>query len=290
MTKSNFISVCEFNTSFGLPHSNTPQINILKQNTKISDLRINLCKEEAEEYNDAFRDKNFIEIIDALTDELYVLYGAGSSFGVNLDNLFVSKIIAIYFQSSYKKEHNDNEFLDEILAYSNYDMLKNILIKKEPLFTYRRCNTINSDTIFSDRFVNSKEYENLRVTLFELKNNLNRNIKKLEQEKQLGHFEGVVDTLATLLHDTYKLGIFQGINLDTSFKIVHSSNMSKLCRSEKEAEETVEWYKLNDDRYKTPHYRKSDDGKYWVVYNKDSGKILKSILYTPADFKTLFTP
>ena len=64
--------------------------------------------------------------------------------------------------------------------------------------------------------------------------------------------------------------------------------MSKLCKNEDEAQKTVEWYKNNDDRYKTPEYRLSDDKKYWVVFNKDSGKILKSINYTPADFKQLF--
>jgi len=288
MTKSNFESVCEFNTSFGLPHSDTPQVNILKENTKISDLRVNLCKEEADEYNDAFKNKDFVEIIDALTDELYVIYGAGSSFGVNLDKLFSSKITSIYFQNSRTKQMNDNELLEEVQDYSNYDMLKYLLIEKESLFTYKRCNTINSDNIFSEHFIKSEGYENCRIILSELSENLNRNIKKLEKEKQTHNFDNVVDTLTDLLYDTYKLGIFLGINLDTSFKIVHSSNMSKLCNSESEAKETVEWYKNNDSRYKTPEYRKSDDDKYWVVYNKDSGKILKSILYTPADFKIMF--
>ena len=73
-----------------------------------------------------------------------------------------------------------------------------------------------------------------------------------------------------------------------SFDIVHRSNMSKLCISEEEAKQTVENYKLNDKRYKTPEYRKSDNDKYWVVFNRGTGKILKSINYNPADFRELF--
>jgi len=38
------------------------------------------------------------------------------------------------------------------------------------------------------------------------------------------------------------------------------------------------------DTYDSPTYRKSDDDTYWVVFNKNTGKILKSINYTPADF------
>ena len=53
----------------------------------------------------------------------------------------------------------------------------------------------------------------------------------------------MIDILVDLLHCTYKIGIFLGINLDKSFDIVHKSNMSKLCVSENEAKETVEWYK-----------------------------------------------
>jgi len=61
--------------------------------------------------------------------------------------------------------------------------------------------------------------------------------------------------------------------------------MSKVCPNETLAKETVVWYLANDGRYKTPSYRESEYG--WVVFNKDTGKILKSIKYTPADFASL---
>ena len=78
-----------------------------------------------------------------------------------------------------------------------------------------------------------------------------------------------------------------GINLDQSFDIVHKSNMSKLCRDKYDAMITVDKYKRTDKRYKTPDCRLSDNKKGWVIFNRDTGKILKSYKYTPADFKIM---
>ena len=55
---------------------------------KINSLRISLIKEELEELKKAISDNNIVEIADALTDILYVTYGAGHVFGVNLDKCF----------------------------------------------------------------------------------------------------------------------------------------------------------------------------------------------------------
>ena len=55
---------------------------------KINKLRINLIEEELEELKDAINNKDLKEKIDALIDILYVTYGAGHAFGVNLDKCF----------------------------------------------------------------------------------------------------------------------------------------------------------------------------------------------------------
>ena len=55
---------------------------------KINTLRINLISEELEELKKATSDNNIVEIADALTDILYVTYGAGHAFGINLDKCF----------------------------------------------------------------------------------------------------------------------------------------------------------------------------------------------------------
>ena len=55
---------------------------------KINKLRVNLIKEELEELKIAIDSKNLVEVADALTDILYVTYGAGHAFGINLDKCF----------------------------------------------------------------------------------------------------------------------------------------------------------------------------------------------------------
>ena len=55
---------------------------------KINKLRIDLIEEELEELRDAINKKDLKETVDALTDILYVAYGAGHAFGVNLDKCF----------------------------------------------------------------------------------------------------------------------------------------------------------------------------------------------------------
>ena len=55
---------------------------------KINKLRINLIKEELEELKIAIDSKNLVEVADALTDILYVTYGAGHAFGIDLDKCF----------------------------------------------------------------------------------------------------------------------------------------------------------------------------------------------------------
>ncbi|MDC3126629.1 nucleoside triphosphate pyrophosphohydrolase family protein [Candidatus Pelagibacter sp.] len=55
---------------------------------KINKLRIDLIKEELEELTEAVNNKDLLEVADALTDILYVTYGAGQAFGIDLDKCF----------------------------------------------------------------------------------------------------------------------------------------------------------------------------------------------------------
>lgn len=116
---------------------------------------------------------------------------------------------------------------------------------------------------------------------------VNEEVKELNEAVENHDFVETIDALADILYVVYGAGASFGIDLDKAFNIVHDSNMSKLCKTEEEAKETVEWYKENDERYDSPSYRKGVTGDYWVVFNKSSGKILKSVNYTPADFKTM---
>jgi predicted HAD superfamily Cof-like phosphohydrolase len=96
-----------------------------------------------------------------------------------------------------------------------------------------------------------------------------------------------IDALGDILYVVYGAFSAFGCSADKAFDLIHKSNMSKLCETKKEALATVEWYK-NDDRYDSPTYRMSPDGKYYVVYNESTSKILKSINYKPVTFETLF--
>ena len=55
---------------------------------KINKLRLNLIREELDELTEAIKNNDLIEVADALTDILYVTYGAGHAFGINLDKCF----------------------------------------------------------------------------------------------------------------------------------------------------------------------------------------------------------
>ena len=55
---------------------------------KINKLRLDLIKEELEELTEAMKNKDLLEVADALTDILYVTYGAGHAFGIDLDKCF----------------------------------------------------------------------------------------------------------------------------------------------------------------------------------------------------------
>ena len=81
---TNFENVKKFMQTFGQEVRTKASF----PNDKITNLRINLIKEELEELTDAMGKKDLLEVADALTDILYVTYGAGHAFGINLDKFF----------------------------------------------------------------------------------------------------------------------------------------------------------------------------------------------------------
>ena len=81
---SNFDKVGTFMKTFGQEVKTRPSLST----DKINKLRIDLIQEELEELTDAMQRKDLLEVADALTDILYVTYGAGHSFGIDLDQCF----------------------------------------------------------------------------------------------------------------------------------------------------------------------------------------------------------
>ena len=81
---TNFEKVGLFMKTFGQEVKNKTELST----EKINLLRISLIKEELEELQQAMHENNILEVADALTDILYVTYGAGHAFGINLDKCF----------------------------------------------------------------------------------------------------------------------------------------------------------------------------------------------------------
>ena len=81
---SNFEKVRRFMKTFGQEVKNKSSLST----DKINQLRISLINEELEELREAIKNKDIKEAADALTDILYVTYGAGHAFGINLDKCF----------------------------------------------------------------------------------------------------------------------------------------------------------------------------------------------------------
>ena len=81
---TNFESVKIFMQTFGQQVKNKAEF----PSDKIVNLRLDLIKEELSEFKEAVEKKDIKEVADALTDILYVTYGAGHAFGINLDKCF----------------------------------------------------------------------------------------------------------------------------------------------------------------------------------------------------------
>ena len=81
---TNFEKVGFFMKTFGQEVKHSPSFST----DTINELRVSLIKEELDELIEAMKKKDLVEVADALTDILYVTYGAGHAFGIDLDKCF----------------------------------------------------------------------------------------------------------------------------------------------------------------------------------------------------------
>ena len=81
---SNFTRVMDFMNNFGQEVKYNPEL----PDEKVQKLRISLIEEELEELKEAMGKEDMVGVADALTDILYVTYGAGAAFGIDLDKCF----------------------------------------------------------------------------------------------------------------------------------------------------------------------------------------------------------
>lgn len=120
---------------------------------------------------------------------------------------------------------------------------------------------------------------------------INNAIRDLEKACTDRDVEATTKALVNIRYVNREVASKFGVDIDRAFDLVHESNMTKLCTSEQEARDTVEWYKKEyaegRTKYDTPAYRLADLDGYWAVYNESSGKILKSINYSPVNLSVM---
>lgn len=259
INQTNFMKVVNFNHQFGVIDSVVlnPKDNVLKDDPKLAQFCFKLVDEEINETLEAVSNSDFIEFVDGLCDSLFVVYGQGCRFGVNLDLMIRNKYLddRKYFHESNFKIVCRSEKWDYIS-----DPLKGLspkvsLLKENP---EKVCG-------YLDDVVNLRD--------------------KLEESIKNQNFLDCIGILTNLIYALYSVGHKMGVDLDVAFDAVYKNNMSKLCISEEEAQDTVEKYKaeIHKTGYDSPTYRPAPDGVHWVVYNESTRKILKSINWKPVD-------
>ncbi len=248
---TNFQKVREFNISFGIGRSDNPD-------AKLKKLRWDLIREESDELKEAIKTRNYCEIIDAVSDILYVIHGAADSYGQDLDK---------YLNFSAIEE--ENKTID-MLLFDSVKEIRNLGHRMAAVFEQQNalCN------LFMEK--HEKEMTKLHTLLFCDNTSM----------------ETVMEQLAVLHNLMYNFAHLFGFILDVTFDMVHQSNMSKLAETEEIAKQTVQWYLENEKRYDSPAYRLSpvlvNNQPRWVIYNENTGKALKSIHYYPVDFTPFF--
>jgi predicted HAD superfamily Cof-like phosphohydrolase len=141
-------------------------------------------------------------------------------------------------------------------------------------------NTVLNKTIFDT----NPKLVDLRLKL------IDEEVGELKEACLKKDFKEVADALTDILYVVYGAGHAYGIDLDKAFDNVHKSNMTKACITEQQAIDTVEYIKLTQPRYKSPTYKlkKSGDSSYYIVYDEETGKILKSKYYQEVELNFIY--
>lgn len=290
---SNFEKVQEFHVAFGVPDEDTAFTDVFTSNPQLVALRRALVDEEFKELQVAAQNSDLHEVVDALADLLYVIYGAGLSFGVDLDKRFVARsrsTTANKFAWSLPTSAAAGKGADECkaattsagvpssLTISNYERvrsfcaLRGLLTKGQPRVA-----------IFKD----AELVEALLTFVADAVSAFHAALAEAD-------FEATVEVLGLLLFRVYVVGVHLDVDMDKAFAIVHRSNMSKLCKTEEVAKASVAKYSAQwaagTGKYDVTAYRRSEDGVHWVVYHATSSKVLKSHLWCEPDFAPLGVP
>lgn len=159
------------------------------------------------------------------------------------------------------------------MAMTNFEMVGQF----HEVFGHPKHDTLQKNIILAD-----PKLAQLRINLIE------EEVTELKDAIKENNMTEVIDALSDILYVVYGMGQAFGIDLDKSFKIVHASNMTKLCKNETEAQESIEHYKTLPGFENTDvRYRLSPDGTNYTIYNAETNKILKSKFFRLPDFSEM---
>ena len=140
-----------------------------------------------------------------------------------------------------------------------------------------------SNGITQEEINDNPEIIKLRIDL--IVEELNE-LKQAINEKDITEMR---DAIGDILYVVYGAAHTFGFDADSDFATIHDSNMSKLCKTEEEAQQTVAKYeqdfKDGKTSYDSPYYYNNEKTSLWIVKNRSTGKVLKSIHYTPVKFE-----
>lgn len=270
MNLNNFEKVKFFNQTFGILVNEEYDNNIFTEKPGVVKYRLDLINEETSELEEGCKKKSFIEVLDAICDILYVVYGFGTTVGLDLDKEFKTIICG-----------------SENINLSNFEICEQ---------------SFDSNT--AEKFTGTldvPEYDGIVVISQQIREICNQLIHICNNpDGDSDKMKNIVsEMLVSIIRFCYCISSLIKVDANKAFNLVHEANMTKACETEEVAQASVDYYlkeKENytgDDEYpyQFPEYRLSDNGKYWIVFNNDkrdkpryAGKILKSINWREPDF------
>jgi predicted HAD superfamily Cof-like phosphohydrolase len=237
------MKVHDFNISFGIGRSSTPDDKLFK-------LRWDLIQEESDELLDALTKKDYIEILDAVSDILYVVHGAADSFEQDFDKSLIDNT---------KIKLNVSQELS-IIPFS-VKRMESVFVHESEILNNLLHDYSKSITDLKNTF-ESKNIQQIIIKLVEVHN-------YLYQWADLFGFN--LDYTFDMVHDS---------NMS---KLAETEEIAKqtvewYLKNEK---------RYDSPSYRLSTVKVNDTDR-WVIYNVNSGKALKSINYHAVDLKPLF--
>lgn len=280
MFQSDFQKVSDFNTQFGVKLHTSFQHDIFDKEPNNVEFCLKLIREEVKELHEAMSERDYIEVIDALADILYVVYGMGCRIGINMDHyfdMFCDTLKTNFNMINKIKESQITYNINDKTPITEPTKFKKVL---EYIIDFKKIDRPSFEVVNDENFKNA----------LSLLQTINIMMEKLESSVVNKQYEDVVICLSGIAFTSYKMCAVLGTDMDEAFTIVHDNNMSKLCSTEEDAIATVSYYITNKNKlgYDSPAYRLAPDNMHWIVFNESTKKILKSIKWKEVDLTIMY--